>query len=189
MFGVSISGRLFSLAFVLVVLFWGTAPVSTFAEGVRQGEPTGRSRLAQAKDAPASSNEAGPVADDPRLRNPPPPRAEPTIPPPRTGEELAALTFKTPYEVWLTLLTVVLAVSLIGLFCYVNRRDVADSNFSRHFIILSVIFSALFLIVAGYTEKQTAPVFGLLGTIIGYLFGMASGQRGRREPEDSKPKP
>ena len=64
-----------------------------------------------------------------------------------------------------------LGIGIIGLYCYVNRGS-TDERFSRNFIILTVIFSSLFLIVAGYTERQTAPVFALLGTIIGYLFGV-----------------
>ena len=34
-----------------------------------------------------------------------------------------------------------------------------------------IIFAALFLVVAGYSDKQIAPVMGLLGTIAGYLLG------------------
>src|SRR5262245_3938598 len=72
------------------------------------------------------------------------------------------------FVLYLTAATVILGIGFIGLYCYI-RRGTIDDNFSRHFIILTVIFSSLFLIVAGYTERQTAPVFALLGTIIGYL--------------------
>ena len=34
-----------------------------------------------------------------------------------------------------------------------------------------VISAALFLVVAGYSDQQVAPVFALLGAIAGYLFG------------------
>lgn len=34
-----------------------------------------------------------------------------------------------------------------------------------------IIVSAVFLVVAGYTDTQIAPVIGLLGTIAGYLLG------------------
>jgi hypothetical protein len=34
-----------------------------------------------------------------------------------------------------------------------------------------VLFAAIFLVVAGYSDKQIAPVMGLLGTIAGYLLG------------------
>jgi hypothetical protein len=47
-------------------------------------------------------------------------------------------------------------------------------EFYRAFLILVVVFASLFLIVAGYTDTQTAPVFSLLGTIVGYIFGRSA---------------
>ena len=58
-------------------------------------------------------------------------------PPPRKGrsgggegersiEDATQVTYKTPYEVWLTLLTVVLAVGTLGLFCFTNRGDAQE---------------------------------------------------------------
>lgn len=44
-----------------------------------------------------------------------------------------------------------------------------------------IIVSAVFLVVAGYTDTQIAPVIGLLGTIAGYLLG-------RSDAEDEKDK-
>jgi hypothetical protein len=37
-----------------------------------------------------------------------------------------------------------------------------------------IVISAVFLVVAGYTDTQIAPVIGLLGTIAGYLLGRES---------------
>jgi len=34
-----------------------------------------------------------------------------------------------------------------------------------------IVLVAVFLVVAGYTDTQMAPVMGLLGTIAGYLLG------------------
>ena len=39
---------------------------------------------------------------------------------------------------------------------------------------ITIIFASIFLIVAGYSDKQIAPVMGLLGTIAGYLLGKSS---------------
>jgi VIT1/CCC1 family predicted Fe2+/Mn2+ transporter len=41
----------------------------------------------------------------------------------------------------------------------------------RIFGTILIVISALFLVVAGYSDKQIAPVMGLLGTIAGYLLG------------------
>jgi VIT1/CCC1 family predicted Fe2+/Mn2+ transporter len=47
-----------------------------------------------------------------------------------------------------------------------------------------IIISAVFLVVAGYTDTQIAPVIGLLGTIAGYLLGRRSNET---PPPDTKP--
>ena len=40
--------------------------------------------------------------------------------------------------------------------------------------ITLVVVAGLFLIVAGYSQEQIAPMIGLLGTIIGFLLGKTS---------------
>lgn len=41
----------------------------------------------------------------------------------------------------------------------------------RLFGTVLIVISAVFLVVAGYSDTQIAPVMGLLGTIVGYLLG------------------
>jgi hypothetical protein len=86
----------------------------------------------------------------------------------------AFITYKTPYEFFLCLLTLALAVFMASILCAISWRSGLTEDFIRTFIVLVVVFAALFLIVAGYSEKQTAPVFGLLGTVVGYVFGRMS---------------
>ncbi len=43
----------------------------------------------------------------------------------------------------------------------------------RVFGTVLIVTGALFLVVAGYDDKQMAPVMGLLGTLAGYLLGKA----------------
>jgi zinc transporter ZupT len=51
-----------------------------------------------------------------------------------------------------------------------------------------IIISSIFLVVAGYTDTQIAPVMGLLGTIAGYLLGKNTdgtpkeAQRAKQDP-------
>ncbi len=45
------------------------------------------------------------------------------------------------------------------------------SNSTQVVIVTLVLVSSIFLVTAGFSEKQIAPVVGLLGTIIGYLLG------------------
>jgi uncharacterized membrane protein YfcA len=51
----------------------------------------------------------------------------------------------------------------------------------RTFGILIIVFAAVFLVIAGYSDTQITPVIGLLGTIAGYLLGR------RIEPATSEP--
>jgi len=83
----------------------------------------------------------------------------------------AYITYKTPYEFYLTAITVVLGVLMAVLLSVLDLRPAVHTEILMAFLLVMIVFSSLFLIVAGYSEKQTAPVFGLLGTILGYMFG------------------
>lgn len=47
------------------------------------------------------------------------------------------------------------------------------------FTVTIIITAGLFLMTAGYSSEQIAPMYGLLGTIVGYLLG-------KTRPEDEK---
>jgi hypothetical protein len=66
----------------------------------------------------------------------------------------------------------IILIIFIGLITYKNRGW--DRELSRIFIVSVVIIAGLFLMTAGYSDKQVAPMFGLLGTMIGYVFGKSS---------------
>lgn len=108
-------------------------------------------------------------AEDDIPKNPVPQTAQ-------AGTVVEQISYKTPWEFYLAGFTILLGIGFMALYCFAHRGTKLDHAFSRNFIILTVIFSALFLIVAGYSERQTAPVFGLLGTIVGYLFGAVAGK-------------
>ncbi len=61
-----------------------------------------------------------------------------------------------------------------------EREHVEPEQILRTFGILVIIFAAIFLVIAGYSDTQITPVIGLLGTIAGYLLG--------RKIEPPKPK-
>ncbi|MER8608686.1 hypothetical protein NKH48_34345 [Mesorhizobium sp. M1233] len=99
-------------------------------------------------------------------------------------------TSKHPWEIYLSAITISLLVFmalLLVLFAWRTGTGFS-SEFQRAFLLLTVIFAALYLIVAGYSDDQTAPVFSLLGAIIGYLFGRAPGAENER-PSDLTPRP
>jgi hypothetical protein len=67
----------------------------------------------------------------------------------------------------------VVAILLIALviLALVGRGAGLSVDFTKTFVLVIIIFAALFLITAGYSDQQAAPVYGILGTILGYLFG------------------
>jgi type IV secretory pathway VirB2 component (pilin) len=71
-------------------------------------------------------------------------------------------------------LAIIIAAVIIGAFCLMYAFGAAVNDFSRHYIVIVVVVASIFLLVMGYSEQQVAPAFGLLGTILGYMFGRAS---------------
>lgn len=60
----------------------------------------------------------------------------------------------------------------------------------RILVVPLCVLSAVLLVIVGFSNEQTAPAVGLLGTIIGYLLG--SGSRGTSsgpEPMVAQPQP
>jgi hypothetical protein len=79
---------------------------------------------------------------------------------------------------WTTesMMTLSLSVLVFGvityiLITYLIRIGKGPELVLRAFGVPLIIVAAVFLVVAGYTEQQIAPVIGLLGTIAGYLLG------------------
>jgi len=62
------------------------------------------------------------------------------------------------------------------------------AQYNRLVIILFIVIASMFLISAGYDNKQVAPVFGLLGTIAGYLLGRTD-YREEKIAQSSEKKP
>lgn len=53
----------------------------------------------------------------------------------------------------------------------------------RIFGLTLVITSGLFLIVTGYSQDQMAPMFALLGTIAGFIFGKTADASGSKDKD------
>jgi hypothetical protein len=78
---------------------------------------------------------------------------------------------KTSAEVWLGAQVIFLSVLSLVILCVLGRKSDFNADFQKTFLIIVVISAASFLIVAGYTDQQLAPMFSLFGAIVGYLFG------------------
>jgi uncharacterized membrane protein YfcA len=84
-----------------------------------------------------------------------------------------------------------MAVIFLALYCIllVTSKGRPDEAGARNFIVIAVIGSAVFVLTAGYDEKQVAPLYGLLGTLVGYLFGRSQPEPKSEEKPPPKPAP
>lgn len=98
------------------------------------------------------------------------------------------ITYKTPWEKWLNVMALLMALAFSGLYVALHwlTKDATDDGPARGLILIFVIGSAVFVLTAGYDDKQAAPLYGLLGTLVGYLFGRSTSER-RPEPAGGAP--
>lgn len=161
--------------------------------------------LARAQDpAPAGTAQpAPPTFSKEAAGNPPPPRAtdQGGLDPAkvdlaklqewRRGQEaeFAATKLRMDYFYWNTTMGVVVVSVFIVCFCVMHLFGRATGSFSRYFIVVTAIGTTIFLMVMGYTEAQVAPAFGLLGTILGYIFGKQAGETEAQNATQNAAKP
>jgi len=76
-------------------------------------------------------------------------------------------------EIYLSLGVLLFGLIILGLEVGVLLRQNQGwgINSTRIVGLTLVVVSGVFLITAGYSETQIAPMIGLLGTIVGYLLG------------------
>ena len=114
----------------------------------------------------------------------PPPQP---LPNPSVGGNL--LSFRTPYEFWLTCLISFVGLTVIGavIWSVSRNRHARPEDTTRPIVVVTVIMGTLILVTAGYSNEQIAPAFGLFGTIIGYILGrLGSVQTGTSEEAHSR---
>ncbi len=63
-------------------------------------------------------------------------------------------------------------------------RGTTSHDILKLFGTMIIVISAVFLVVAGYSDTQITPIVGLLGTIAGYLLG----SKDTTEQDDKKDK-
>lgn len=104
------------------------------------------------------------------------------------SSEPEAIAVKAAYDDSQLLSLSVLGLGVFVLCCltYLIKSGRRFDDLLRSFVTILIVVSAVFLVVAGYSEKQIAPVVGLLGTIAGYVLGK-SDQR-RDDSDERRPK-
>ena len=97
-------------------------------------------------------------------------------------------TAKAAYEDSQMLAFSVLGLGVFVLCCltYLFRVGQRFDDLLRAFVTVLVVVAAVFLVVAGYSEKQIAPVVGLLGTIVGYVLGRSDQNKDATKGTDGK---
>ncbi len=89
-------------------------------------------------------------------------------------------------------MTISTIVLLFGVFVLlltvrlVRANHVKSDNVLPMFVVLVIIICVVFLVVAGYTDRQIVPAIGLLGTIVGYLLGR-HGEQPPAMPQTEQP--
>jgi hypothetical protein len=93
------------------------------------------------------------------------------------------------FSSYITILSLIAGLGFLSFFTVILflSKGGFTTETSRNFIVLVVVISAILLIVMGYTEQQVAPAFGLLGTILGYVFGRVQGEAERSAARASDP--
>jgi hypothetical protein len=81
-----------------------------------------------------------------------------------------------PVEIIFSSAVLVFGLLLIAVFTGLVRREGKGwrTIYMRLVVLTIVVTAGLFVIVAGYTQDQIAPMMGLLGTLVGYLLGKES---------------
>lgn len=93
---------------------------------------------------------------------------------PDLGHSTPDSIFRDP-EVLNTFLVSGLFLIVIALILYRKRTDaLSGEEYVRLIGIIVVIFGALFVLAAGWSKEHAAPVYGLLGTVAGFLLGRQS---------------
>ena len=82
--------------------------------------------------------------------------------------------FEDPEMLNTILVTVLFLVITLFILYRKKTESLTGEEYVRLIGILLVIFGALFVMAAGWSKEHAAPVFGLLGTIAGFLLGRQS---------------
>ncbi len=92
------------------------------------------------------------------------------------AQQLPEHSGRTSTEIYLSVGVLLFGVLLIGLQVLVMLKMAKgwETHSTRMVGLTLVIVAGLFLITAGYSQDQIAPMVGLLGTIAGYLLGKTS---------------
>ncbi len=75
---------------------------------------------------------------------------------------------------FLSISILIFSLLVFGMMAYLIKIGKEPDLILKTFGSVLIVVSAVFLIVAGYSEQQISPVIGLLGTVAGYILGRST---------------
>jgi hypothetical protein len=109
--------------------------------------------------------------------------ARPTHAAPQGGGQAETPWWSTRNAMTMSAALLVFGVVVLLLATYLITTGKSAEAVLRIFGTILIIVIAVFLVVAGYSDTQIAPVMGLLGTIAGYLLGKQSTEHSPTPPQ------
>jgi uncharacterized membrane protein YhaH (DUF805 family) len=87
---------------------------------------------------------------------------------------------------WLAVLFLIFGFVVLVLQLYMLRRvhDLQADDVAKNCALTIVVIASVVLFIAGYNSSQLGPIFGLFGTMIGYVLGRSSLSRRRPAADD-----
>ena len=86
----------------------------------------------------------------------------------------SSLWWSTNNAMTMSVAVLVFGLTVCALGAWLIHTGKAADDVLKALGTILIIVAAVFLIVAGYDDKQIAPVIGLLGTIAGYMLGKST---------------
>jgi hypothetical protein len=124
------------------------------------------------------------VSSPPRLGQSPPSLngqdtpgpANPTQASTAAAPSMERLKLNADFQLELTILVTIFGIIGLIFVAMLFRSSIAadTEKIIRLVIVVIVVTASLILIAGGYSTDQTAPAFGLFGSIIGYILGSAN---------------
>lgn len=103
-----------------------------------------------------------------------------------TDKPILPSWWSTTSAMTISAVVLVFGLAVIALATYLIRTSRDGELVLRVFGTIVIVVLAVFLVVAGYSDTQIAPVIGLLGTIAGYLLGRTAA-RGNDAAQGKEP--
>jgi hypothetical protein len=90
----------------------------------------------------------------------------------------------TRFEFWLSFLILGFGCVVVGVeFALLRKKDFDGNDILKVFGVTLIVVGTLFLIAAGFGDKQIAPAMGLFGTLAGYLLGRATAAKKKEDAD------